>query len=219
MQRWLVRVVVAGIVGGAALACACVSPADQFDDYLDRTNGIRGGGGSDAGLVIEASLPDGGFSGLYAMYCLPQLTTDPNKAFRFAVTVGFVPSASGGGTLTTSFLPIDKTATTAAQTVGAPIVPLAPTPVDAQAHFDIDVGGITLPAQADALVSTDAVFDTLHFIGVLTNETAFCGGLDGHIASPLPATLTADKNPCLFRPLADVNAPLPFLPGSAYHCP
>jgi hypothetical protein len=219
MARRVVSVLAVSAAGWLAFG-ACVTPSDQYDDYIDRTANVRGFHPRGDAAVVEASLPDGGFNALYAATCLPHVTT-VDKALRFVDTIVFTPAASGpGGTITATFNSLPVGATNATATVGPPIGP-ATSPVDATGQFQLDLKNLTVLAAANPISPADVHFDVDTFVaGALTMPDQFCGGLDGTVVSPINFTLDHCDDVCLFVRIADVNAPLPvYTDKSVFVCP
>jgi hypothetical protein len=216
---------------------ACVTPYDDYKDFIDRTADARAPMTTpvmdsstpvpDASMpppdMDAAPLPEAGFSGNYYMLCLTPLSGGQvSLALGFNVTLQVTPLPDGGGS--------SVTLTTLALVVGATnSSQVAPRAVQSVANGTVDSTGVgwvvytvptVIPGGADPVVpgSDIDIAAGAEYQLHITSPTDICAGFNAQVLSPLTMQVTPANNPCTFRvPAADGT--LPMLMGSDIHCP
>jgi hypothetical protein len=214
MPRLLTR---GAAFGGTAAALAvalvmpgCVDPQSDYNDWLARTADARAGGSIIDVGATDGGLPDGGFTGTYAMACSTSVNPGAKDATIFTSTMTYTPNASGGGTLIFQNQPLVVGATTLTQTVGNPSNN-QPVPITSDGKGTLVYGPVIIPGAANPVTGGDVVFSgdaTLHF-RVLGADTT-CAGLTGTITSPLQVSMDPTKGDvCVFLPVASSSSSFP----------
>jgi len=215
------------LVAGAALsAIACVNPRDDYDDFVNRTNGVRGVSPSVASDAApqEAAAIDGGFTNApFFVACLPHLVGGKlAKAFRFVGTLSYSPTASGSkaGKLDVSLTPLTVGSTDLSATVGTPIT-ASNVAVGPDGHFIVDFGMQTLKGAANPISTNDVVFQSISIVNaILLRSDYACGDLNGHVTSPQDILLDEPDNYCIFEALPSLTGTTPTLMDSQFQsCP
>ncbi|MDP9151903.1 MAG: hypothetical protein M3O36_18425 [Myxococcota bacterium] len=195
---------------------ACVDPKQDFDDWIARTADARASVYvAPDSAAFEGSPPDGGFSGVYFMSCLPSTAQgDVGQALLAKVTLRYTADGSGGGTVDYEAISLRHDATDLSQTVGTATV-LNGVPVSGFVAALV-YGPTTLPALADPLTPIDLVFQDLTLYMHFQNETQLCATLSGHIVQPQMIDLSQPGNRCVLR---QSTGAIPTLQLSDFHCP
>jgi hypothetical protein len=205
---------------------ACVTPKDDYDDFIARTADAR------AALSIvpepmmdagprEASLPDGGFEGTYFLSCLPTLSGgDVTKALNFQATLEVLPSADGGSTMTFSGIALKVGAADLSDTVGATNVGSGT--IGAMGEGDVIIPAeIIIPGEANPIATgtaaTIAPGADLKFY--VTSATQLCAGLTATVTAPMMLKLAGNATPCILQEFPGPSGALPTLNACDYHCP
>jgi len=206
----------------AWLVIACVTPKNDYNDWLSSTDNVRGQGPTEDAGSFEGGLPDGGFTQLYYMGCISFLT-NANVATptRFVATATFTPSATGsGGTFDFTDTLLNYNATDLTQTAAAPVSETCM--VAADGTCAIDYGAVTVVAAGSPL-ATEADFSdlTLHF--QIGPGTDLCASASGAYTSPvgegIPYPDPKNEDVCMFVPVSSTSDPIPTLMQSQAHCP
>ncbi|MFO0677552.1 MAG: hypothetical protein U0169_13535 [Polyangiaceae bacterium] len=199
---------------------ACVDTKGEVDRYLADTDSLRGAGVEvDAGAAIDAEVPEGGFEGTFFVQCLPKLALGAVKtSFKFKGAVTFTPTAGGGGKVASSLTPLDKAATKITDEVGAAI-PLPETVVAADGKFDLKLGSVTVPGQANPLSGNPVQIENGAIVGILQGSSSICGELNGQITSPIQISIDDPGDICLYREMAQGAVDVPQLVLADFHCP
>ncbi len=211
-----------GLVGPLAVA-ACVTPKDDYDDFLARTAGARALVDKPAvdASCFEETFPDGGLRGTYYIACLPSIALgDVTQALSFQGNLEILPAVDGGSNVMLSTMALATGATDLSQTVGT--TNLATGAFDAMCAGDaVYASQVIIPPSADsampnleAVIAPGATF-TFH----LSSSTGLCAGLAADVLKPIVLKLSAANNPCLFFPFPQPSGPLPTLAAADFHCP
>ena len=214
-------------VTAATLTCvvlpACVSPKDEYDDFVDRTADARAALSVvpevDAGS-FEAALPDGGFEGTYYLTCLPLLALgDVTKALSFQASFEVLPAPDGGSMAALSAIALRLGATDLSDTVGP--TDMASGTLDASGVGNVTFAdALTIPKEADPVSTNDVTIGAGAYMAFyVSSATDLCSGFNADVTAPLPLTLVAAQTPCVMRRFAQPSGPLPALMTSDYHCP
>jgi hypothetical protein len=212
MPRSLVRCAAFGIaaagLGVALIMPGCVDPQSDYNDWLARTADARAGG-SIIDVSTDGALPDGGFSGTYAMACSTSVGPGAQDATRFVATATYTPKGSGGGTLVFQNQPLVVGAATLSQTTGNPSHN-GPIDIGADGKGSIDFGPSQIPGDANPVTGGEIDFAsdaTLHFT---VGSDNFCCGLTGTITAPLTVNMDPNKGDfCIFFPVASTSSDFP----------
>ncbi len=204
------------------LGTACVDPKTDYDDWLIRTSNMRGQGVTpESDASYEASLPDGGFTQLYYMACISQVTnasvSDPTV---FVANATYTPSdTGGGGTFDFTDAVLQYGATSLTQTAAAS-VPEMGIPVSADGVAVIDYGMTTIPASANPLQNGTVVFSALTLTFQIGPGHDLSANVTRAYAEPIVQPINEPgQNVCVFIPMASMTDPLPALTQSEFHCP
>ncbi len=211
--RWVAAPLLAcGLLG--MFATACVNARDQYDEYLERTDTVRGKDPSaiEAG-VFEGAAPDGGFSGTYAMTCLPNLLAGRvDRALRFVATITF-----DGAKLNIVLRGMDKTATNLSGAIGNSYT--ASATVGADAKFKWDFGKPEFPKEFNTIRDEAVAFSSATMDGILISEKKFCAELGGEIEKPSVVPLNESTDVCMIEQVASETADFPQYVREDFHCP
>jgi hypothetical protein len=229
-SRRLGSTLTGGVVLGIALvaftgAGGCVDPKGDFENYVERTADIRGGGTpqTDSG-PIDGALPDGGVEAYYYVPCLASLAFgDINRALQFRGQVRFVPDGEGG-TLTLTLAPIKRPvrpdgtkgpATELGDVTGAPIE-APPARVDANGRFQAILGNARVSGEANPFSNNNIDFENGRINGIFIDEDRLCGELDGQIVRPTQADLDEPGDTCLFIRFPGPTGTIPSLTAADF---
>jgi hypothetical protein len=206
----------------ALATSACVDPQKDYEDYLARTADADTTPFTGEDSSFDGSSADGGFSNQsYVMACVSQATQDSvSDTTYFVATATFHATDSmGDGTFDFTDNALNANATDTTQTAGGAPATISGSIVTG-GKVDVVFGMTTVPAPGDPLMLGPIVFTdtTLHFdIGP---GTALCATLSGDVASPLPQTLVANMNICVFTPFSgSVGTVTPLTQDQVKLCP
>lgn len=200
-------------------------PKEDFDEYLDRTNGIRGVA-PDSGTPVE--IPEAGpppeagvdsFSGDYIVVCLAALSfKDIQKTLRFKGTVTYTKTneQSGSLKLTVQMLKIG------AVNLSEPVGPTFEATGAATGLFATLAFGNTpdLPSSANALTGTDFGIDNFTMKTTLTGPPeTFCSNISGKTRPSGIVIEGTGADVCLFQRVTDPAADQPIPEAAKYVCP
>jgi hypothetical protein len=226
-----VRRVYAGATFALAMSTtiglACVDPKGDFQDYVDRTNGVRGGdvGIAEAGDVGPVDLDAG--TGTYLVSCLPALLGgDAAKSLLFYADVSLV-----GGKLDLTMLPLHQDATKFTKTTSQPpphsVLGIQVSP---DGKFTALAGSIQIQRDGQRISDNDWKLKDVTYQGQVLPGKAMCAELQGVMEAPIPGQSFNDPGDyCIFRPFVD-GADLPKAKDAAgtefigfaaseFHCP
>jgi hypothetical protein len=214
MSRWVLAALCCSFVSAAG----CVDPKQDYDDWLARTNDLRGAQSASDGGQFDVSL-SGGFTQTYFMACLASIFQgNLNDVLLFQTKLTFTPAAGGGGTLAWTDVALVKQATDLSQTVGTPVSAMGT--VTADGHCDVAFPDQTIiPAAADPLMPSDIIIKSSTFQLLVGSANQVCANLNAEILQPIPVTLQGTGNFCVFRPFAQPSGALPALKLADFHCP
>jgi hypothetical protein len=226
-------------VGGAVvlasslvgLVFACVDPKGDYEDYLERTNGIRGVQ-PDTGQVetepFEAGEVDiDAGKGTYFVSCLPNVfSSSPETSMLMYSEVNI-----SGGKLDFQHFPLKDTATKFAksETVGTPHGITGVT-INADNTYSAKIGGaIIIPGNSQRITDNDLELQNVSFEGRILSTDRWCAELNGNVTKPTPQNLTAAGDFCVIVKMNE-GADLPKFTdssgkehigfaGTEYHCP
>jgi hypothetical protein len=204
-----------GIALCAVAFVGCVDPKTDYDNWVASTVDAHVVPTVDAG-VVEASLPEGGFTQTYAMACVSQIASDViSEATLFTATVTFTPSATGGGTVDFSDQTLMAGATSLSQLVGTPRT-INGNPVAPDGTFDVNFVESTFPGSANPVDGEDVDIQNcvLHFH--LGPGTHLCSNLSGNLITPIMTPLDPAQNICIYLPTTDQ---IPPMTQDMVHCP
>ena len=227
-RRTIARSVFAGAVAIAtvgALSSACVNPRDDYDDFLRRTEGVRGVATQPAvdAAVQEASAIDGGFTAApFFVACLPRLVGGKlAKALRFAGTISYAPSSASGkaGKIDVDITPLAVGATDLSAVVGSHIPSLGNV-VSNDGAFTADMGKPTVLSAANPISTNDIVFADVFLKAILLRDDFMCAELDGDIVLPEQLDLNDPGDFCVFLRVPALSGPIPAITDDQFqHCP
>jgi len=206
----------------AGLACpACVNPKQDYDDYLARTADANFTPANTDDASFDGSSADGGFaSQSYVMGCVSQATNGSvNDTTYFVATATFHASdTTGDGTFDFVDTALIATATDTTQSAGGDTIPINGSVVTG-GKVDVVYGPTSIPASGDPLKIGPIVFSdtTLHFL--IGPGTHLCATLSGDVTAPLPQTLVAANNICVFFPFSGATGTVTPLTQDQVHCP
>ena len=210
-----------GVFGSAAAGVsyvailACVTPRSDYEDFMSRTADVRG---KDPTAVaqgtFDGSAPDAGFSGTYAMTCLPVLVAGRvDRALRFVATVNYA-----GSNITVELQGMDKTATNLSGAIGNKYTSTAA--VSSDAKFTWDFGAPTFPKEFNTIRDEAVEFGHALIDGLLVTPDKFCGELRGDIVKPSPLNLNdTTTDYCLIERVAGPTAAFPEYVREDFGCP
>jgi hypothetical protein len=208
------------LAASAWLGTACVDPKTDYDDWMIRTTNLRNQTPPESDASFEAGLPDGGFTQLYLMACVSQLTDGTIATpTLFTATATFTPSESGGGSLDFSDAVLAYNATSLSQTVAATVSEMG-VPVAADGTAVINYGPTTIPPAGNPLQNGEVDFSALILTFQIGPGTDLCANVTGAYSAPVSEQITVvGQNVCIYVPMANMTDPLPTLTQSQVHCP
>jgi hypothetical protein len=215
---------VALLVTLAPAAAACVTPKDDYEDFLARTADARAALSVvkpvDAG-AFEAALPDGGFEGAYFMSCLASVALgDPTKALNFSTNLEVLPGADGGSTLSLAATALVFGATDLSQTVGGANMASGTLDGTGVGHvvfpMTLAIPGAANPISPGMDITIAPGTDLKFYV---STSSLLCAGLAANITAPERLTLAQNATPCVLRSFPQPSGPLPTLTADDYHCP
>jgi len=221
-MRWRQVAVIIG-VGAAAgvLASACLpNPANDFDDYANRTASFRETNTADA-APIDSQAPTQAVTGIYYSACLSQLAINQvSRVLSFYVETSFTPDPAGGGKLSLTFTPLKlgnpcpsgtctgaPNAVSKANTDGQTFN-ITDVPVDAKGVFQpANIPGVVaVPADCNPISHRDITINSAAIPGRF-QEQQFCTKLSGNVTVPVTIVLDPSMNTCLFFAVKDGDPP------------
>ncbi len=214
------------------LAAACANPKADYEDFVNRTNGVRGSDASVPDVQVDVSASDLDISGTWLGACLPKdIGSDPAYALIFYVDIKFTAEASGGK-LDITFNPLkdDSTKMDLAQTCSPPFSAKGVT-VSAGGAFDAVVGAITIDGTCQRIGASTLQLTDIVFKSRITSKDRFCAEIDGKLTSPFTIDLNPPGDYCAFARVK-VGDDLPTIianpeagtkavgfPVTEFHCP
>jgi hypothetical protein len=185
-------------------APACISPKDDYQDFASRPLTQREAGIVDVQVTPCQELLGKDLNGLYYTSCLPK---DVPLPFALATEQKVVPSEDGTtASLELSFTPLKTNATSMADTTGMP-TKLPPTTIDSMCAYTLDIGTLTLGAEANSL-GRDLTATQVVLRGKMQSIDRSCAELDGKV-DLIMLSLLQDGDHCIFvRAPADNSLPV-----------
>jgi hypothetical protein len=220
------RTSIASAFAIAIAGAACVDPRTDYDDFVNRTNGVRGvstAAPSDA-AVQEAAAIDGGFTAApFFVACLPHLVGgNLTKALRFVGTLSYTPTSMTGtkaGKLDIAITPLTVHSTDLSAIVGDPIT-ASTVAVGDDGSFLADFGAPIVKGAANPISTNDIVFSSISITGKLLRDDYACGNLNGVITSPQMIVLDEPDNYCIFERLPALTGTTPTITADQFQgCP
>jgi hypothetical protein len=184
-------------------ASGCISPRDDYDDFAKRPLAVREAGVVDVELTPCQTLLGQDLSGSFYTSCLPKDLPIP---FALATTQKVTANEDGTtGTLELSFTPLKTDATKMSDTTG-PVTKLAPTMIDSMCAYTLNIGTLTLGAEANSLMRDLTATDVV-LRGKLQSIDRSCAELDGKV-DLIMLSLMMDGDHCIFV-RAPADGPIP----------
>lgn len=219
----------AGALTVLVAAAACIpDPEGDYNDFIDRTEGLRGATG-EGDASIDSRPPEDAVEQLYVGICVSQLAArDPRQALRFYTISRYVPDGEAGK-LSLDLTPMRGWDTapggsyvTPANVTESEKVGVTRNVVDAPVaagtgRFTAVIPEVTLEPAANSVSGRYSVLERVTLDGRFTQD-AFCARLSAELTQPYRAQLTADQNTCLFRKVAEGD-PMPSIPYTEFVCP
>ena len=209
----LVRIACA-VAASLALA-ACVDPHGDYDDFVARpvSEPMHDAAAPEVTLTACETLLQKNPSGDYYVTCLPTIIPTPfGLALHQEITIG----DGGQGQIKSSFQMLDIHGTNIKDLVGEPVDNLPSTSINANCTYDLDIGNLTIPEKATTL-GGEAKAEHVKLHALLQTEDLACAELDGQVVSPIPLSLDAPGDFCLFRRISG-DGTLPKIPTSEFAC-
>lgn len=220
-RRPIVRTALAAATVAMLLAACIPTPSDDYQDYLQKTETQRGGPIVDSGPPPDGSIPDGGASGNYLIWCLPRLALgDLVKSLRFRAELTFTGNAAGGK-IDAKLYPLLKTATDLSQisTAGAALDIKGAT-VKADTSFSMVFDpSIVVAGDANPFSGNNITIEGARLDGYLLSTESFCAELVGEVTKPISSSFADPGDICLYRRFDQPSGPLPPLKVEDFHCP
>ena len=210
----LVRIACA-VAASLALG-ACVDPHRDYDDFVARpvAEQVHDAAAPDVPLTECETLLQKNPSGDYYVTCwpLPEQIRDP---FGLVIHQDITVADGGEGRIKTSFTLLDITGTNIKDTVGVN-VDVAPASINDNCTYDLDVGDLTIPEKATTL-GGEAKAEHVKLHGLLQTEDLACAELDGQVVTPIPLSLDAPGDYCVFRRVS-ADGTLPKVSPAEFAC-
>lgn len=201
-------------VVAVAAGIACIpDPKGDYEEFIERTADQRtspeGGGGGLSDAAVDSKPPTEAVKGTYVATCFTVLSSSADNVLRFFTETNYTPDGGGGGKLTMSMKPLkgyaDGKATPPkcvcqSETSGATLN-VKDAPVDAQGKFQVNMGKIDVPPEANGISGRPITLDPIVLTGRFASEK-FCAELSGKVTQPISIELAPGdgKNICLFTP-------------------
>jgi hypothetical protein len=195
------------VIAPAMLACAaagCVNPHDDFDKWIDNTNGKRGVVAVDAAGVdtlVEDTGPNiADVNGTFLVSCLPTLAggaAELSILFYGEITLT-------GDQVSVVLSPLLETATkmSKSQVTGTPLT-APPAAVVGLRTFELKYGAGTVPGNSQRIGDSNLVFTNFALQSKIQNKDRLCAELQGELTSPFPQDFNGVGDYCVFVRLAD----------------
>jgi hypothetical protein len=221
---------------GPSFVAACADPKGEFDEYIDRTNGIRGvvpeggvvtedTGASDGAEDVPPFDANVDVTGAYFTSCLPTLAGgNASQSLLFYTEV-----TETSQVLSLTIYPLSKTATTfsKSETVGVPQV-ISMAPVMADGTWKVTVGEVDIPGTSQRISDSDLKLSNVSYDARITSADRMCAELGGQLVLPFMSSIDSPGDICVFTRLAD-GATLPVVTQGSkmwvgfsaadHHCP
>jgi len=201
--RWSPPALTWGLVALACGAAGCISPKDDYKDFGSRPLTQREASVADVEQTLCETLLGQDLSGSFYTSCLPKELPIP---FALASNKKVTPAADGlTATFDLSFTPLKSAATSMTDTTG-PLTTLPATAVDANCAYTLNIGTLTLGAEANSLMRDLTATDVV-LRGKFQNVDRSCAELDGEVKL-INLKLFGDGDICVFvRAPADGSIP------------
>ena len=205
-------------------------PAKDFDTYRERVAPLAPGssGGSGDAATFDSAPPTEASQGFYYGACLSQLAFGRvDRVFNFLAETSFTPDAAGGKltlkltSLKLSFEPpapplgLPPKTVSKAGTSGPVQGNADPAAIDAAGRYSIELGRVTVPADANPITGRDVVIEATKLVGRFSKER-FCARLNGNVTQPVTLTLDPPQNVCQFVLVKDGDATPIFTDQSSF---
>jgi hypothetical protein len=210
------------------LVAACVYPDQDYEDFVERTETVRGVDPERDAAVVDAApakLPAESFQSPFFFACLASAFKDKaTKALLFRTDLTFTRDGNAGKLQMKNVTSLKVAAATAAETAGTPF-DTPEVPVTEDAGFTITLGNLTIKGEANSISGRDIETENMKLsLGQLLSSDAACMELDGKITKPLPVSLgdgngTKYTDICIMRRLPDPSAALPTFTLDDFRCP
>jgi hypothetical protein len=211
-RRSLARLAWALVPVIAASGTGCINPRDDYTAFSARPIAQREAGLVDVALTPCQELLNQALSGLYYTSCRPALLPIP---FALATHETITPSQDGAGAgLAMTFTPLKTTAMSMSETTGDPIA-LPQTTIDANCAYTMNIGTLTIGAEANALMRDLTATDVV-LRGKYQSIDRQCAELDGNV-DLITLSLEQDGDICVFL-RAPSDGSLPVVTDGDYAC-
>lgn len=207
-------------VGAGSLA-ACVSGFSGVPDDAGADAADAGTAELDAAPVTDAAPPKDAststVTGVYSTVLLSQLAFgDPAKSFKLYTRLSYDSAARVITTI--DLTPIKASATKVSKTeIVGTIVSRSAVKVSAKGRFELPLGSLTIPGEANPITGRDIVIDNATLIGRFAAPGGFCSQLTGTVVSPITLVLEQEKNNALHAP-ANEGDPFPVRAVEDFQC-
>jgi hypothetical protein len=221
---------------GPVFVAACADPKGEFDEYIDRTNNIRGvipeggvvtedTGATDTAEDVPPFDANVDVSGTFFASCLPTLAGgNAAQSLLFYMEVTEVSHS-----LALNIYPLSKTATTfsKSETVGVPqVIPMAA--VNADGTWKVTVGEVDIPGTSQRISDNDLTLVNVSYDARITSVDRMCAELSGKLTKPFESSIDGPGDICIFNRMAE-GTMLPVVTQGAkswigysaadHHCP
>jgi hypothetical protein len=206
---------------------ACVDPKGDYDDYLERTNGIRGVQPETSVTEFETGEVDiDAGKATYFWSCLPGLFSGAPET---SILLYSEANVSGGKVDFTNF-PLKDTATKflKSETVGASHGAMG-VPLSGTNTFSAVIGTATIPGNSQRITDNDLTLEGVVFEGRILTTDRWCAELNGKVTKPTPNELKDPGDFCVIVKLNEGDDLPTFTDSSGkkfvgfaaseYHCP
>lgn len=217
-----------------ALSCvgvgfACVDPQGDYDDYIERTNTMRGGGNApvDATPFETGDVDVDAGKATYFVSCLPQ-------AFSGAPEVSilmYMEANISAGKLDFQHFPLKDNATKFAksETIGAPHGATG-VALNADNTYTAPVPGpVIIPGKSQRITDNDLELQNIAFLGRILSNDRWCAELNANVTKPTPQNLQGTGDYCVMVKMNEGDDLPKFsdssgkqyigFAASEYHCP
>ena len=216
---------VSPLLAVAVSVVACVTPEQDYNDYVDRTADAHAPPPLptfDAGETGPLSAPDAGFmSNTFFMACLTgNAEGDPTKASEFVAHANYAPTSGGGGTFIFSNQVLKsyptKLSDIAPDGTLYDALPKTGATVNPDGTTTMTYGPTIIPGDANPVTNMQLTFSQTTLDFHIESESQMCAYINGDLTAPIVAMV---NGPCIFRLLSSPTSDLPTFQLSDFHCP
>jgi hypothetical protein len=205
---------------------ACVDPKGDYDNYLERTNTMRGSGAVDATPFEVGDVDVNAGNATYFVSCLPAVFISVPETSMLM----YMEANVSGGKVSFQNYPLKDSATKFAksETIGAPHG-VTDITMNADNTFTANIGTVLIPGKSQRITDSDLeIVNVAYETRILSNDR-MCAELQGTVTKPTPSDLMKPGDFCVIVRMNEGDDLPKFtdstgkeyvgFAASEYHCP